>query len=70
MFLECRNIEKALLRHVQDTLEHKHTEALVKEHTNLISDDISTVLDYLFNNYGKVSLEEVTQKELEVMSMK
>ena len=69
LFLERKNIEKDLLRHVQDALEDKHTEALVKEHTNLISDDIPSVLDYLFNNYVNVSSEEVTKKDLEVMSM-
>ena len=50
-------------------LEDKYTEAIVDEYTNLINDNILTVLDYLFYNYGKVSSEEVVQKEAEVMSV-
>ena len=68
VWLECKNAEKALLRHIQDALEDKYTEALVDEYTNLFSDDIPTVLQYLFYNYGKVSSEEVAQKEQEVMN--
>ena len=49
-------------------MEDKYTEALVDEYTNLLSDDIPTVLTYLFYNYGKVSSEEVAQKEQEVMN--
>ena len=61
--------KKALLRHIQDAIEDKYTEALVDEFTNLFSDDVPTVLEYLFYNYGKVSMEEVMEKEREVMSM-
>ena len=68
-WLECKNVEKALLRHTQDALEDKHTEALVDDYTNLITDDTPTVLTHLFYNCGKVSSEEVAQKEQEVMTM-
>ena len=68
LYLECKNVEKALLRHIQDALEDKHIESLVDEYTNLISDDVPTVLEYLFYNYGKVRSEEVSQKEVEVMT--
>ena len=63
VWLEWKNVEKALLRHTQDALEDKYTEALVDEHTNLFSDNIPTVMQCLFYNYGKVSSEEVAQKE-------
>ena len=51
--LECKNIEKVLLRYIQDSMEDKYTEALVNEHMNLLSEDISIVLTYLLYNYGK-----------------
>ena len=63
VWLECENAEKALLRHMQDSMEDKHTEALVDECTNLLSDDMPAVLTYLFYNHGKASSEEVAQKE-------
>ena len=69
LFLECKNVEKALQRHVQDSMEEKYTASLVDEFTNLITDDIPTVLEYLFYNYGKVSSEEVSEKEAEIMAI-
>ena len=64
-----QNIEKEMPRHVQDALEEKCIEALVDQHTNLLTDDVPTVLEYLLYSYGQVSSEEVVQKESEVMSM-
>ena len=68
VWLECKNVEKALFHHIQDTLEDKYNKSLVDEYIKLFTDDIPTVLQYLFYNYGKVSLEEVAQKEQEVMN--
>ena len=58
-----------MLRHIQDAIEDKYMESLVDEYTNLLTSDIPTILAYLFYNYRKVRLEEVTQKEIEVISM-
>ena len=69
LYLECRNVEKALLRHVQDALEERYSGSLVDEYTNLLTGDVPSILGYLDYNYGKVRSEEVTQKESEVMSM-
>ena len=68
-YIECKNVEKALLRHIQDALEEKYIKVLVDEFTNLITYDIPAVLTYLFATYGKVSGEEVSQREMEVMSI-
>ena len=65
--LEFKNIEKALQRHAQDALEDKHTTYLVDEFTNLITDNITTTLEHLFYNFGKISSEEVEEKESEIM---
>jgi len=68
LYLECKNVEKALLRHIQDAIEDKYIEPLVDEYTNLLNGDVPTILEYLFYNYGKVRSEEVSQKEMEVMT--
>ena len=68
LYLEFKNVEKALLRHIQDAIEEKYIEALVNEYTNLLDGDVPTILQYLFYNYGKVRSEEVAQKEMEVMT--
>ena len=69
IYLECKNVEKALLRHIQEAIEDRYIEALVDEYTNLLRDDVPTVISYLDYNYGKVRSEEVSVKEAEVMAM-
>ena len=44
LYRECKNVEKALLRHIQNAVEEKYIEHLVNEDTGLIEDDIPTVL--------------------------
>ena len=69
LYLECKNVEKALLRHIQEAIEDKYINSLVDEYTNLLTQDVPTIMQYLFYNYGKVRSEEVSSKEAEVMSM-
>ena len=69
LYRECKNVEKALLRHIQTATEHKYLELMVDEDTGLIEDDIPTVLQYLFTNYGKVTSEQVKERENEVLTI-
>ena len=69
LYYECKNVEKALQRHIQDAIEHKYIAPLVDDDTQLIHEDIPTVLDYLDTNYGRVPTEEVKQKEQEIRTM-
>ena len=69
VYRECKNVEKALLRHIQNALEEKYIEHMVDKDTGLIEHDIPTVFEYLFLNYGKVPSEEVKQKEAEVLNI-
>ena len=57
-----QNFEKHILKHVHKNLEEKYIEALVDYHTNLLNDDVPTVLGQMFNNCGKADSEEVSQK--------
>ena len=68
LYRECKNVEKSLLRHIQTVVEDKYIEFMVDEDTGLIEDDIPTVMEYMFANYGKVTSEKVKQKESEVLS--
>ena len=65
-YYECKNIKKALQRHVQDAIEDKYLKSLVNEDTQLIQDDIPTVLQILSSAYGKVPSEEVKQNETDL----
>ena len=69
IYKECKNVEKALLRHIQNTVEEKYINHLIDEDTGLIKHDIPTVLDYLFSNYRKVPPEEVKQRKSEVLNI-
>ena len=62
-------MEKALQRHIQDTIKYKYLESLIDEDTQLINDDVPAILKYLFDIYGKVPFEEVKQKETEIRTM-
>ena len=65
-YYECKNVEKALQRHVQDAIEDKYIESLVDKETQLIQDDIPKVLLFLFYANGKITSEEVKQKDTEL----
>lgn len=69
LYRECKNVEKALLRHIQTAVEDKFIEFMVDEDTGLIEDEIPIVLEYLITNYGKVTSDEVKQLESDVLSI-
>ena len=69
VYWECKNVEKVLLRHFQNTLEHKCIEPPLNDDMDLIEDDLPTVLTYLDMIYGKVPSEKGKKKEPEVLAM-
>ena len=69
MYLEYKNIEKALLHHIEDRLEDKFIKVLVNECANLLTNDVLIILGYLFHNYRKAYSEEVAQREAGVIVM-
>ena len=50
LYLEYKNVEKALLKYIQDAIEDKYIESLVDEYTGLLDGDVPTILNYLFHN--------------------
>ena len=50
IYRECRNMKKALLRHIQSALEDKYIDNLIDDDTGLIEKDIPRALEYLFTN--------------------
>ena len=69
LYRECKNVEKALLRHIQTAIENKYIEYMVDDDTGLIEEDIPTVLDYLSTTYGKVTSVEIKEQENEVLNI-
>ena len=68
LYRECREVERALMRHITTAVEPKYIDSLKNEDTDLVEEDISTVLDFLFTHYGKVPTREVKEKEHEVLA--
>ena len=68
-YYECKNVEKALQRFIQDAIEDKYLEHLINEDTHLIHEDIPDIIDYLMDNYGRVQTAEVKQQEDEIRKM-
>ena len=50
-------------------MDDNYIEHFVDYDTDLIEDDIPTVLDSLFTNYGKVQSKEVKRKEAEILNI-
>ena len=50
-------------------VEDEFIELMVDDDTCLIQDKIPVVLDYLFENYGKMTSNEVKQLESDVLSL-
>ena len=63
LYRECREVEKALVRHITTAIESKYLDYLKNPDTHLIEDDIPSVLQYLFDNYGKVPTRIVKEQE-------
>ena len=68
LYRECREVERALLRHVTTAVEAKYIDSLKNDDTDLIEDDLPTVLEFLFSSYGKVPTATVKEKEQEVLA--
>ena len=54
VYRECKNVQIALIWHIHNAVEEKYTKHLVDKDTGPTEDDIITVLQYMFKNYGKV----------------
>ena len=69
LYLEYKNAKKVLFCYIQEAIKDKYIASFVDEYTNLLSDNVPTVIQYLFYNYSKVGSEEVSEKEEEVISI-
>ena len=66
-YRQCQHVEKALLNHLQKSLESKYLDAFMDDDTALLNADIPDILAHLFLRYGQVTGEEVKAMEEKVM---
>ena len=69
LYRKCKNVEKALLHHIQTAVEGNPIDFMVNDDTSLIEEDVPTVLEYLFTTYEKVTAKEVKEKEHECLNI-
>ena len=63
LFRETTDLEKALRYQITAAVPEEYLDALRNRGANAITEDIPTILDYLFDNYGVVEQEEVQKEE-------
>ena len=63
LFRETIDVEKALIKQVVAALESKYLESLRDTNSNSIIRPLSEVLTHLFNRYGRVDAESLTELE-------
>ena len=68
-YRECKNVERALLRHVQGAVEARYLDTLVDPNSRLIEQSISDVLAHLKARYGTIPLDVIKNKEAEVRAI-
>ena len=67
VYCEHQNVEKALLHHLQRSLEPKYLDSFVNNATALLTRDIPVILAHLFQRYGTVRGIDVKNMESTVL---
>ena len=55
LFNECNNVKQALQEKIIEAIDNAYLTALLNYQTNVIDVTIPIILDYLFNNHGRVT---------------
>ena len=67
VYREHQNVEKALLHHLQRSLEPKYLDSFVNDTTALLTGNIPVILAHLFQRYGTVRGIDVKNMESTVL---
>ena len=68
-YLECQAVEQALRVQLIEAVDPIYLDALRNSDTDMIHDELPKIMDHLMSNYGQVTLEDMHDKEQEVISM-
>ena len=69
LFLECKNVEKALQQQLSEAIDNIYLDALRDANTNALNVPIRDVLQYLYDTYGDIAPEILTEKRQIVEQM-
>ena len=62
-YYECQAVEQALRTQIIEAIDAEYLDALRNVNTDMISDSIPTIFEFLQSNYGRITEEELVQKE-------
>jgi len=69
LFLECQAVEQALRVQIIEAVDAIYLDALRNSDTDMIHEPLPSIMDHLMSNYGQVTLEDMHDKEQDVISM-
>ena len=69
LFLECKNVEKALQQQLTESINTIYLDALRDANTNALNLPIRDVLQYLYDTYGDIAPEILSEKRQIVEQM-
>ena len=69
LFIECKNVEKALQQQLSEAIDNIYLDALRDANTNALNIPIRDVLQYLYDTYGDINPEILSEKRQIVEQM-
>ena len=67
--MECQAVEQALRVQLIKVVDSIYLDALRNSDTDMIHEPLPRIMDHLMKNYGQVTLEDMHDKEQEIISM-
>ena len=65
-YYECQAVEQALRTQIIEAIDSEYLDALCYVDTDMINESIPEIFQYLQENYGQVTEEQLVEKEDEV----
>ena len=69
LYLECQAVEQALRVQLIEAIDSIYLDVLRNSDTNVIHEPLPNIMEHLMKNYGQVTLEDMHDKEQELISM-
>ena len=69
LYLECQEVEQALRVQLIEAVNLIYLDALCNSDTDMIHESLPKIMDHLMKNYGQIMLEDMHDKEQEVISL-
>ena len=62
-YYECQAVEQVLRTQIIEAVDAEYLDALRHVDTDMINESIPQIFEFLQNNYGRITEEELVQKE-------